>query len=410
VRRVLFFIIPLLLLPVSLKAVIDPNDDRIGIFFDINADNNCIIMPSSVPFNVYVLITNPSADEIHGVEFGYELKVPEGLESLIYRLSVDLPSGAVDLGNSSNTLLGDYRYSLDTPLPSSVVVQAVSWQLMLLATIPVDLYLKPSSPDTIPDGLPSYDNGTCHQRLDISTAGNPAATVNGQCGIFLGRRCAYGYPSHSPLVPVGGQKVDISWPFYRPSTGWDCNGGGAMLFYRYHFPGASTVYDSIPMMSDDPGEESMWYFRAAIPGHASADSVEYYVTGEDPHYDALVAVPPFYCGDPGEGLMVGFDRVSDVPNGNATATFNLTCQPNPFNPMTVFHFEMTHSQRAWLRVYDPAGHLVRRLIEGEEMGAGRSEVFWDGKSDAGRRVAAGVYLVVLESGGNREVVRAVMVK
>lgn len=411
-KRVLLFIFPLLLLPVSLKAVIDPNTNRMGIYFDTNADSNCLIIPVNVPFLVFVMITNPSADEIHGVEFGYEIVVPEGYEDNIFRLANNLPSGAVDLGNSENPLLGDYRYSLDSPLPSSVVVTAISWQFMLLAPMPVDLFLKPANPESIPDGLPSYDNGTCHQRLDLSLGSDivPAATVNGDC-VHYGGRCRYDTPSHSPLFPTGSQDIEIALPFYRSYTGWDCGGGGpAMLFFRYHFPGASADYDSIPMVGDDPGEDNFWYFRGVIPGSATADSVEYFVSAEDPHLSVPVTFPAPFCGGVNDGFIIEVDQVSDVPLSDPMMTFNLTCQPNPFNPMTVFHFEMPRSRRAWLRVYDPAGRLVRRLIDGEEMGPGGGEAYWDGRSDAGRRLAAGVYFGVLEAGGKREVVRAVMVK
>jgi hypothetical protein len=48
-------------------------------------------------------------------------------------------------------------------------------------------------------------------------------------------------------------------------------------------------------------------------------------------------------------------------------------------------------------VYDVDGRRVRRLEDGEYP-AGAQILRWDGRNDAGRRVAAGVYVVVVEAG------------
>jgi len=50
-----------------------------------------------------------------------------------------------------------------------------------------------------------------------------------------------------------------------------------------------------------------------------------------------------------------------------------------------------------LEVYNLQGQLVARLVD-HDMAAGRHEVQWDGRDDAGTRVASGIYYLRLESG------------
>jgi hypothetical protein len=73
-------------------------------------------------------------------------------------------------------------------------------------------------------------------------------------------------------------------------------------------------------------------------------------------------------------------------------------QPNPFNPVTTIEFSIPQAGRATLRIFDPQGKLVRTLVDREYAAAGRDEVRWDGRDDAGRVVNSGVYFYKLEAG------------
>ena len=65
--------------------------------------------------------------------------------------------------------------------------------------------------------------------------------------------------------------------------------------------------------------------------------------------------------------------------------------PNPFNPTTVIRVMVPASGgHAVLAVYDVAGRRVRTLLAGR-LSAGEHRVSWNGRDDAGRRVASGVY-------------------
>ena len=70
--------------------------------------------------------------------------------------------------------------------------------------------------------------------------------------------------------------------------------------------------------------------------------------------------------------------------------------PNPFNPATRISFEMPSAGLASLRVYDLGGHLVK-ILASRQFTRGTHAVTWRGDDGAGRALASGVYMVVLET-------------
>lgn len=69
--------------------------------------------------------------------------------------------------------------------------------------------------------------------------------------------------------------------------------------------------------------------------------------------------------------------------------------PNPFNPKTSIRFTVgAEVAEVSLAVYDVAGRLVARLLEGRP-GVGEHVVTWNGRDDAGRQVASGIYFARL---------------
>jgi subtilisin family serine protease len=72
--------------------------------------------------------------------------------------------------------------------------------------------------------------------------------------------------------------------------------------------------------------------------------------------------------------------------------------PNPFNPATTIVFAVDREGPVTLRIYSAHGSVVKTLVNGRlEPGAYRAR--WDGTGDHGSRLASGVYLYRLESGG-----------
>ena len=164
------------------QATIDPDQNKIGVYFDQAAEVNALpAQANSVPFNVYVCITNPSEAEIHGLEFGYNIVVPAGMEGMIFRLANNLPAGSVDIGNNANILTGDYVTGLASPLPGAASVPFVSWTFMILVPgLSMDFYITESAIPSLPEGGPAYEAGGYVVGLCQSSGdpGRPCGSVN----------------------------------------------------------------------------------------------------------------------------------------------------------------------------------------------------------------------------------------
>jgi hypothetical protein len=80
--------------------------------------------------------------------------------------------------------------------------------------------------------------------------------------------------------------------------------------------------------------------------------------------------------------------------------------PNPFNPFTNIAFSTDSDASVSLHIYDPAGRLLRTVVEGQPLAAGYHQYGWNGTDDSGRRVASGVYFARVEatSGGRTETI------
>ena len=86
----------------------------------------------------------------------------------------------------------------------------------------------------------------------------------------------------------------------------------------------------------------------------------------------------------------------------------LQAAPNPFNPATVIRVESALTWRD-LEVLDVRGRLVRVLARGPHP-PGAALWVWDGRDDRGSAVAAGVYLVSVQSPATRATQRLVLLK
>ncbi len=110
------------------------------------------------------------------------------------------------------------------------------------------------------------------------------------------------------------------------------------------------------------------------------------------------------------GLFVFTVTPAVASDEDAGASFVLEQNfPNPFNPSTRIPFELTRGGRVALAVYDVAGRRVRAVLD-RELPAGLHEAEWDGKDDAGRAVASGVYFYRMRAGAQTETRRMVLVK
>jgi hypothetical protein len=75
--------------------------------------------------------------------------------------------------------------------------------------------------------------------------------------------------------------------------------------------------------------------------------------------------------------------------------------PNPFNANTEIRLQLAKAGPVALNIYDVQGRLVRGLWSGL-LAAGAHQLSWDGRDEAGRAAATGIFLYRLQSVGQSE--------
>ena len=83
--------------------------------------------------------------------------------------------------------------------------------------------------------------------------------------------------------------------------------------------------------------------------------------------------------------------------------------PNPFNSGTVIRFALPQTQEVELAVYNLAGQKVATLVQGLRQ-AGSYAIHWDGRDDAERALATGMYLYKLRAGESVETKKLMLVR
>ncbi len=98
---------------------------------------------------------------------------------------------------------------------------------------------------------------------------------------------------------------------------------------------------------------------------------------------------------------------SPVPG--APNAFTAAAAPNPFNPAVTVSWSLPRAGELDMRVYDLAGRLVRVLHDGPAA-AGPGAVTWQGRDDAGRTLAAGVYVCRVCAGDDEKTLKLTLLK
>ncbi len=103
---------------------------------------------------------------------------------------------------------------------------------------------------------------------------------------------------------------------------------------------------------------------------------------------------------------------TDVADGTLpTRIFGLEPNaPNPFNPTTTVAFSLPHPMTAELAIYNQAGRLVKTIVRGERLDAGRNAFTWDGNDDAGRPAGSGVYHARLVAGKLSDTTQMILIR
>ncbi len=112
------------------------------------------------------------------------------------------------------------------------------------------------------------------------------------------------------------------------------------------------------------------------------------------------------------GPAGGSGIITDVEEteGLYPAEFSLAQNaPNPFNPATAINYTITRKAHVRLEIFDILGRHVRTMVDGIQ-GAGSYSVLFDGRADAGNKLASGVYFYRLRVDDQSQIKTMVLLK
>ena len=102
----------------------------------------------------------------------------------------------------------------------------------------------------------------------------------------------------------------------------------------------------------------------------------------------------------------GYSKEIQVEVGAVPRIFTLSQNyPNPFNPATTIQFTLEKDGKALLKVYNILGQEVATLFNGDAKAGQIYEATFDGS-----RLASGIYLSRIESGGKQLIKKMLMIK
>ena len=83
--------------------------------------------------------------------------------------------------------------------------------------------------------------------------------------------------------------------------------------------------------------------------------------------------------------------------------------PNPFNPLTIFRYDLPVDGLVNITIYDMMGRVVKTLVNDQQT-AGYRSTQWNATNNAGSPVSAGIYLYMIQAGDFRQTKKMVLLK
>ncbi|MCK4537255.1 MAG: T9SS type A sorting domain-containing protein [Candidatus Krumholzibacteria bacterium] len=191
---------------------------------------------------------------------------------------------------------------------------------------------------------------------------------------------AFGGPGSSSLAPeyvqnlaataINDTTIEVTWDPRLP--------GGLDYYAVYSDTSANFIPDESNFLTTVPADEYSYL-------DSSMDSCMYYRV----NIIDLNGYASGYTNVDGDCLSGTTTGTGDLPS-----FVNMLAQnyPNPFNGNTTITYSIASQARVVLKIYDTAGRLIRTL-EDREREAGQHQIHWNGKDNAARPVASGIYFM-----------------
>ncbi|MGH7491995.1 MAG: T9SS type A sorting domain-containing protein [bacterium] len=100
---------------------------------------------------------------------------------------------------------------------------------------------------------------------------------------------------------------------------------------------------------------------------------------------------------------------AEVAKTEQPKTMQPSVYPNPFNPSAEIRFILPETGEFSARIYDANGRIVRTWSN-ERRSEGKQKILWNGKDQAGRFAASGIYFAEIQFGKHRELVKMTLLR
>jgi hypothetical protein len=137
-----------LLLATSALAVIDEEENVIGLYFDTDADTDCLdSVSSNTQIPCYIILTNPTFSNLRGFELGYDYG------SELMHLGTELAnSQAMNVGSTGNLVVG---FGAPTQTEEATLLATLNMLYIDMNNSPTSVTLRGSSPSSLDPAFPS---------------------------------------------------------------------------------------------------------------------------------------------------------------------------------------------------------------------------------------------------------------
>jgi hypothetical protein len=131
-------------MPPSAFAARDPAPDRIGIYFDTNADRSTTTVPTFMLDTAYIVVTNPTFPSLYRLEAS--IRAPQ---SSVFWIAADVAGGG-----TNTATLPEFAVTYEARYPTQPVTILATVTFLVAQAGPVCLVLAGISSSAIPGDLP----------------------------------------------------------------------------------------------------------------------------------------------------------------------------------------------------------------------------------------------------------------
>lgn len=177
------------------------------------------------------------------------------------------------------------------------------------------------------------------------------------------------------------------------------------LLLKEHGSDSWLQIESVPVLEDTTlsyvliRRATGWLYTAELSAFTHFDSaaidLKINVQDQSGNITELILEPAFAVGK--FGTVVSVKEQPSDENSLPLAYRLYPSHPNPFNPSTVIAFDLPHTGRVVLKIYDMLGRVVETLLD-EIIPAGSHKITWNAAGSNHRLLTSGVYICRMQTG------------